>query len=64
MRSAYLTLRVDRAAEAERIYAALSEGGRILMPIAETLYASCFAQVQDQFGLNWILMCERPQPQP
>lgn len=64
MRSAYLTLRVDRAAEAERIYAALSEGGRILMPIAETLYASRFAQVQDQFGLNWILMCERPQPQP
>lgn len=64
MRSAYLTLRVGSDAEAERIYAALSEGGRILMPIEETFYASRFAQVQDQFGMNWMLMCERPQPQP
>ncbi|MEO8520770.1 MAG: VOC family protein [Acidobacteriota bacterium] len=64
MRSAYLTLRVDRDADAERIYAALSDRGRILMPMAETFYASRFAQVQDQFGLNWMIMCERPHPQP
>ena len=37
MRSAYLTLRVDSDIEAERVFAALSDGGRVLMPIHEGL---------------------------
>jgi PhnB protein len=61
MRSAYLTLRVDSDGEAERIYAALSDGGRALMPMAETFFASRFAQVRDRFGLNWMILCERTQ---
>src|SRR3954454_20810164 len=36
MRSAYLTLAVESDAEAERIFAALSDGGRILMGLQET----------------------------
>jgi len=62
MRSAYLTLRPDSTAEAERLYAALSEGGRVLMPIAETFFAFRFGQVQDQFGINWMILYERPRP--
>lgn len=60
MRSAYLSLSVTSDAEAERIYAALSSGGRILMPMQETFFASRFGQVQDQFGINWMIMNERP----
>jgi PhnB protein len=60
MRSAYLTLRVDSDAEAERIYTALGEGGRVLMPLAETFFASRFGQLQDRFGLNWMILHERP----
>ena len=59
MRSAYLSLGVDSDAEAERIFAALSEGGRVLMPIQETFFASRFAQVQDRFGINWMILHER-----
>ena len=60
MRSAYLTLRVDSDAEAERIYTALGEGGRVLMPLTETFFASRFGQLQDRFGLNWMILHERP----
>ena len=60
MRSAYLTLGVDSDADADRIFAALSEGGRVLMAMQETFFASRFAQVQDRFGINWMIIHERP----
>jgi PhnB protein len=64
MRSAYLSLSVDNDAEAERIYAALASGGKVFMPMQETFFASRFGQVQDQFGINWMIMHERPRPNP
>jgi PhnB protein len=64
MRSAYLSLSVDSDAEAERIYAALSDGGEIFMPMAETFFASRFAQFRDEFGINWMLIHEKEMPRP
>lgn len=64
MRSAYLSLSVASDAEAERIYAALSNGGKVFMPMEETFFASRFGQVQDQFGVNWMIMRERPRSNP
>ena len=61
MRSAYLTLHTESDGEAERISAALSAGGQVLMPLQETFFASRFAQVRDRFGLNWMIMHERPR---
>jgi PhnB protein len=60
MRSAYLSLLVDSDAEAERIYAALSDGGEIFMALAETFFASRFAQFRDKYGINWMLLHEKP----
>lgn len=62
MRSAYLSLRVESDQEAERIFSALSDGGRALMPMESTFFASRFGQVQDQFGINWMILHERPLP--
>ena len=62
MRSSYLTLRVDSDNEAERVFSALSQGGRVLMPIEETFFASRFGQVRDCFGINWMILHERPMP--
>jgi PhnB protein len=59
MRSAYLTLTVDSAEEAERIYALLSDGGQIFMKMEETFFASRFAQLRDRFGTSWMLLHER-----
>jgi PhnB protein len=62
MRSAYLTLMVNSIDEAERIYAELSEGGEVFMPMTETFFAFRFAQVRDKFGANWMIIHERPTP--
>ena len=60
MRSAYLTLMLDSVDEAERIYGALSASGEIFMAMAETPFAVRFAQLRDRFGINWMLLHERP----
>jgi PhnB protein len=63
MRSAYLSLAVDSIAEAERIYALLSDGGQIFMPMAETFFAHRFAMFRDKFGTSWMLLNEKPMGQ-
>jgi PhnB protein len=62
MRSAYLTLGLESAAAAERVYALLSEGGEIFMKMEETFFASRFAMLRDRFGTSWMLLHERPAP--
>jgi PhnB protein len=48
-------------AEAERIYRALSEGGQVTMPLAETFWALKFGMFTDRFGTPWMINCERPR---
>jgi PhnB protein len=62
MRSAYLSLGVESDAEAERIYSTLSDGGQVFMPMQETFFASRFGQLRDRFGINWMIVHERPMP--
>ena len=62
MRSAYLALSVDSDEEAERIYALLTDGGEIILPMAETFFALRFAMLRDKFGILWMLIHERPMP--
>ncbi|HET9948687.1 MAG TPA: VOC family protein [Longimicrobiales bacterium] len=59
VRSSYLYLAVDSAQDAERIYAALADGGEVLMPIEETFFATRFAQLRDRFGVLWTILHER-----
>lgn len=51
---------VDTPEEAERVFKALSEGGAIGMPIAETFWAKRFGMVTDRFGVHWMVNCEKP----
>jgi PhnB protein len=62
MRSAYLSLSVDSIAEAERIYALLSDGSEIFMKMDETFFAHRFAMFRDRFGTSWMLLNEKPMP--
>lgn len=63
MRSAYLTISADSTPEAERIYHALSEGGQVFMPMTETFFAFRFGQLRDKFGVNWMILHDRPMQQ-
>ena len=56
IRSAYLSLTLDSDAEVERIFALLSEGGQVYMPMQETFFASRFAMLRDRFGTSWMLL--------
>ncbi|HEY4051790.1 MAG TPA: VOC family protein [Acidobacteriaceae bacterium] len=60
MRSAYLSLLAHSPDEAERIYALLSDGGEIFMPMEETFFALRFAMLRDKFGTSWMILHERP----
>jgi PhnB protein len=56
MRSAYLSLTVESADEAERIYALLSDGGQVFMKMEETFFAVRFAMLRDRFGVSWMIV--------
>jgi len=62
MRSAYLALSVDSNEEAERIYAVLTDGGQVFMKMEETFFAHRFGQFRDKFGVNWMVIHEKPMP--
>ena len=64
MRGAYLTLSVESNEEAERIYEALNEGGEVFIPMADTFFAHRFAQLRDKFGINWMIIHEKPMQRP
>lgn len=47
------------AAQADRVFAALAERGKVNMPIQETFWAARFGMCVDRFGIPWMVNCER-----
>jgi PhnB protein len=62
MRSAYLTLSCDSDEQVEEFYTLLADGGEVFMAIGENFYATRFGMLRDRFGVNWMLIRERPMP--
>ncbi|MGO8918335.1 MAG: VOC family protein [Stellaceae bacterium] len=54
-----LSLDVPSDAEAERLFAALSDGGQVQMPLTKTFFASSFGMVADRFGVSWMVIAGR-----
>ncbi|MBI3556104.1 MAG: VOC family protein [Deltaproteobacteria bacterium] len=48
------------AAEADRVFASLSENGTVQMAIQETFWAQRFGMVVDRFGVPWMVSCGNP----
>ena len=61
IRSSYLFLALDSAEDAERVYGVLAEEGKVSMPIAETPFASRFAQLREKFGVLWTILQQPPR---
>ena len=51
-----LALSVSNDAEAERLFAALGNGGKVCMPLAKTFFSSRFGMVADRFGVSWMII--------
>ena len=49
------------ADEADKIFAALGEGGQVQMPLSETFFADKFGMLADKFGVSWMLLAAKPQ---
>lgn len=50
-----LSLTVKSDSEAEQLFAALSEGGQVQMPLTKTFFSSRFGMVADRFGVSWMV---------
>lgn len=51
-----LSLTAADETEAERLFASLSDGGQVQMPLAKTFFASRFGMVADRFGVSWMII--------
>lgn len=54
-----ISIGVDTPEEAERVYAALAEGGSVQMPMEETFWAKRFGVLSDRYGIPWMINCDR-----
>ena len=50
-----LSVTVPNEAEADKKFAALAEGGKVLMPMAKTFWSPRFGMVTDRFGVGWMV---------
>src|SRR5271166_2150994 len=53
-----LSLAVADDAEAQRVFAALEDGGQVVMPLAKTFFSPRFGMVRDRFGVQWMVIVE------
>jgi len=54
-----VALQIKDPTEAERVFNALAKGGVVQMPIQQTFWAARFGMVADQFGIPWMINCEK-----
>ncbi|MEO8201631.1 MAG: VOC family protein [Gemmatimonadota bacterium] len=50
-----LSLTVDTAAEARKLFSALSAGGKVTWPIDKSFWAEAFGIMEDKFGVTWMV---------
>ena len=55
-----LSLALPTEAGARDAFAALSDGGKVDMPLNKTFFSPCFGMVTDRFGVGWTVMLAEP----
>jgi len=51
-----LSLTVPDGSEAERVFAALGDGGQVQMPLTKTFFSPRFGMIADRFGVSWMII--------
>ena len=54
-----LSVDAQDEAIADRMFAALADGGKVQMPLGETFFARRFGMVADRFGVGWMIIVEK-----
>src|SRR5438477_9863364 len=55
-----LSLTLSDAAEADRLFAALADGGQVQMPLTATFFSRPFGMVAVPFGVSWMIYVAQP----
>ena len=58
--STHLAVETVTPEKAESLFAALSEGAEITMPLGETFWAYRFGMLTDKFGVQWMVSAGKP----
>jgi PhnB protein len=53
-----LSLDAKDEADADRLFNALSNGGKVTMPLTKTFFSPSFGMLADKFGVNWMIIVE------
>jgi PhnB protein len=57
----HICLNCESLEEAERLFAALGDNGRVTMPLQDMFWGARFGMVTDQFGVSWMFNFEKPK---
>jgi PhnB protein len=55
-----LSLTVPDEATADRLFAALADGGQVQVPLGKTFFSPRFGMVADRFGVGWMVIVAAP----
>ena len=60
----YISLSPDSRDEADRIFAGLSSGGEVEMPMADMFWGDYFGSFKDKFGIYWMVVYDNSKVAP
>lgn len=53
----FINLEPDTRAETERLFTALSAGGKVAMPLTDMFWGALWGSLTDQYGVQWMFNC-------
>jgi PhnB protein len=57
-----ISVMCESTQEIDHLFAALSEGGKVSMPLADQFWGARFGMFTDKFGIHWMLNFDHPKP--
>lgn len=57
----WITQDCESVEEIERLFAGFSEGGHVIMPLADQFWGARFGMLTDKYGINWMFNHEMKQ---
>ncbi len=58
---AFLSLNFTDAGRIQNVFAALGDGGTVIMPLQDTFWGATFGMLKDQYGVKWMFNYDKPK---
>lgn len=58
-----ISVAAESTKEADKVFQALAEGGKVIMPMADTFWNAYYGLVVDKFGIKWMMNYDKPMEQ-